>query len=120
MSFTTWQSRLTVPVSPKRDHIRGPIDAPVTLLEYGDFECPFCGQAHLVVKAVEAQFGNTMNFAFRHFPLTTVHPHAELAAICRRNEQELHALAVRCHLLGRRGVGPADNRAASFLCATNI
>src|SRR5690348_6945855 len=80
MSFTTWQSRLTVPVSPKRDHIRGPIDAPVTLLEYGDFECPFCGQAHLVVKAVEAQFGNTMNFAFRHFPLTTVHPHAELAA----------------------------------------
>jgi protein-disulfide isomerase len=72
-------SRLTLPVGP-RDHILGPVDAPVTLLEYGDYECPFCGQAHVVVAELLNQLSNEMRFAFRHFPLTTVHPHAEHAA----------------------------------------
>ena len=80
MSTTTWRSALALPVSLTRDHIRGPVDAPLTLLEYGDYECTFCGVAHPIVKAVEAQLGNRLGFVFRHFPLTTVHPHAELAA----------------------------------------
>src|ERR1700722_483273 len=80
MSATTWRSMLTMPVSPARDHIRGPIDAPVTLLEYGDYECPYCGAAHPVVEAVREAMGPSLTFAFRHFPLTTVHPHAFAAA----------------------------------------
>jgi protein-disulfide isomerase len=80
MSTTTWRSVLAVPVSPARDHIRGSVDAPVSLLEYGDYECPFCGLAHPIVRAIEAQLGDAIHFVFRHFPMTTVHPHAELAA----------------------------------------
>ena len=80
MKLTTWEARLTLPVSPGRDHIRGPLDAPVTLLEYGDYECPYCGLAHPIVCAVQQEMGNTLRFVFRHFPLTTVHPYAELAA----------------------------------------
>src|ERR1700736_4572828 len=80
MSATTWKSMLTMPVSPARDHIRGPADVPVTLVEYGDYECPFCAAAHPIVKAIEAQAGDAIRFVFRHFPLTTMHPHAELAA----------------------------------------
>ena len=73
MSATTWRSMLTMPVSPARDHIRGPIDAPVTLLEYGDYECPFCGAAHAVVNTILAQVGDAVRFVFRHFPMTTAH-----------------------------------------------
>jgi protein-disulfide isomerase len=80
MSMTEWRSVLSVPVSPNRDHIRGPIDAPVTLVEYGDYECPYCGVAHPIVTAVQERMGPELRFVFRHFPLTTVHPHAELAA----------------------------------------
>ncbi len=80
MSTTTWKSVLTMPVSPARDHIRGPVNAPVTLVEYGDYECPYCAAAHPIVKAIEAQAGGVVRFVFRHFPMTTVHPHAELAA----------------------------------------
>ncbi len=70
---------LAVPVG-KHDHIQGPEDAPLTLLEYGDFECPFCGQAHPSVKAVQQTLGANLRFVFRHFPLTNVHAHAEHAA----------------------------------------
>jgi len=80
MSMTTWKPALRLPVSPERDHIRGPLDAPVTLLEYGDYECPYCGAAHAIVTAVCEAMGDQLQFVFRHFPLTTVHPHAELAA----------------------------------------
>jgi protein-disulfide isomerase len=52
----------------------------VTLVEYGDYECPFCAAANPVVKAIAAQAGDAIRFVFRHFPLTTMHPHAELAA----------------------------------------
>ncbi len=65
---------------PRRDHIRGTIDAPVKLVEYGDFECTFCGEAYPVVQAVQRELGNNLCFAYRHFPITTVHLHAEHAA----------------------------------------
>jgi protein-disulfide isomerase len=77
---TSWEGVLVLPVSPDRDHIRGSVDAPVTLLEYGDYECPFCGAAHPITKSLLARLGNGLSFVFRHFPLTTVHPYAELAA----------------------------------------
>jgi protein-disulfide isomerase len=73
------RAKLAVPVSEERDHIRGPLASPVTLVEYGDYECPFCGQAYYVVKELERRAGNLMRFVFRNFPLTTVHPHAERA-----------------------------------------
>ena len=72
-------SQLTVPVS-ARDHVRGSIDAPVIMVEYADFECPYCAQAYPVVKALEDDLGGLLAVAFRHFPLATVHPHAQLAA----------------------------------------
>jgi protein-disulfide isomerase len=74
------RARLILPVSEERDHIRGSSTAPVTLVEYGDYECPFCGQAYYVVKELERRAGNLMRFVFRNFPLTTIHPHAERAA----------------------------------------
>ena len=72
-------TRLTVPIS-ERDHVLGSPTAAVTLLEYGDYECPSCGMAHSVVKAIQRQLGRRLRFAYRHFPLTTVHPHALQAA----------------------------------------
>ena len=71
---------LAVPVDPDRDHIRGPKkDALVTLVEYGDFECPYCGQAEPAVRGLIREYGE-LRFVFRHLPLTDVHPHAQLAA----------------------------------------
>ena len=70
---------LAVPVDPERDHVRGPDDAPVTLVEYGDFECPYCGQAEPVVRELLADYGD-LRYVWRHLPLTDVHPHAQLAA----------------------------------------
>jgi protein-disulfide isomerase len=74
------RAKLAVPISEERDHVRGPRAAPVTLVEYGDYECPYCGQAYNVVKELEIRAGNLMRFVFRNFPLTTIHPHAERAA----------------------------------------
>jgi Na+/H+ antiporter NhaA len=71
---------LIVAVDPERDHIRGPQeDALVTLVEYGDFECPYCGQAETVVRKLISEYGE-LRFVFRHLPLTDVHPHAQQAA----------------------------------------
>jgi protein-disulfide isomerase len=80
MNMTEWAPTLAVPVSPKRDHIRGPQKAAVTLLEYGDYQCPYCGAAHPIVAEVQRQMGDDLQFVFRHFPLTTLHPMAEPAA----------------------------------------
>jgi protein-disulfide isomerase len=74
------RAKLAVPVSEERNHIRGPRSAPVTLVEYGDYECPYCGKAYYVLKELEQRAGNLLRFVFRNFPLTTVHPHAERAA----------------------------------------
>lgn len=71
--------RLTVPIG-KRDHILGPENASATLLEYGDYECPACGAAHPLVKALLESVGDRICFGFRHFPLSKLHPHAERAA----------------------------------------
>jgi protein-disulfide isomerase len=68
------------PVVAERDHIRGRADAPMTLVEYGDFECPFCGRATGVVRELRERFGEELRYVFRHLPLSDVHGHAELAA----------------------------------------
>ncbi|MGK5534233.1 Na+/H+ antiporter NhaA [Streptomyces sp. URMC 129] len=70
---------LAVPVDPDRDHVRGPRDAPVTVVEYGDFECPYCGRAEPVVRELLAGAGD-VRYVWRHLPLTDVHPNARLAA----------------------------------------
>lgn len=72
-------SQLTPPVS-ERDHTAGPESAPVTLVEYGDYECPYCGMAHPIVKAAQQRLGNQLRFVFRNFPLREIHPHAQHAA----------------------------------------
>jgi len=70
--------RLAVPVGPE-DHVRGPASAPVTLVEYGDFECPYCGVAYPVVKQLEKKYAGKLRVVFRSFPLEQ-HPHAQKAA----------------------------------------
>jgi protein-disulfide isomerase len=75
----TARIQLTLP-DPERDHFRGSADAPIKLLEYGDYECPFCGDAHAMVQELQRRLGDDLLFAFRNFPLTNVHPHAEHAA----------------------------------------
>jgi protein-disulfide isomerase len=73
------RTKLSLP-DKARDHIVGDIDAPVALLEFGDYECPFCGRVQPVVKAILDRLGDNICFAFRHFPLSNIHPHAEHAA----------------------------------------
>ena len=70
---------LTLAVS-ARDHTRGPAKAPVTLVEYGDYECPHCGRAYPIVKEIQHRMGAHLRFVFRNFPLQESHPHAEHAA----------------------------------------
>ena len=71
---------LAVPVDNGRDHIRGSLDAPMTLVEYGDYECPHCGAVHPIIRALLEQIGPQLRFVFRHFPLSTMHRHAMRAA----------------------------------------
>src|SRR2546430_1125877 len=80
MSRTAWDAALTVPVSEARDHVQGPADAGVTLVEYGDYECPYCGAAYPIIKEVQTRMGERLRFVFRNFPIATSHPHAEHAA----------------------------------------
>jgi Na+/H+ antiporter NhaA len=70
---------LYIDVDPERDHVRGPIDAPVTVVEYGDFECPYCGRAEPVIRELLGDFGD-VRYVWRHLPLSDVHPNAQLAA----------------------------------------
>ncbi|WP_326783756.1 Na+/H+ antiporter NhaA [Streptomyces sp. NBC_00151] len=100
---------LSEPVDVERDHVRGPLDAPVTLVEYGDFECPYCGLAESVVRELLSDFGD-VRYVWRHLPLTDVHPNAQLAAqaaeaAARQNRYwEMHDL-----LMGHQGdLGPKD------------
>jgi protein-disulfide isomerase len=80
---------LTVPVS-DRDHIQGKDGAPVTLLQYGDYECPYCGQAYYIVKQLLADMHSTIQFVFRNFPLTQIHPHALSAALAAEASGKQH------------------------------
>lgn len=79
MDQHTESFKLAVPVNPT-DHVLGHESARATVVEYGDFECPSCGQAYPAVKVLLRHFGDRVRFVFRHFPLIEVHPHAELAA----------------------------------------
>jgi protein-disulfide isomerase len=73
------RSTLSLPVG-ARDHAEGPAEAPVTLVEYGDYECPHCGRAFPIVKEVQRRLGKKLRFVFRNFPLAEAHPHAQHAA----------------------------------------
>lgn len=72
-------ANLKTPVT-STDHVQGPEDAPVTLVEYGDYQCPHCGHAHSIVKRIQKHFGEQLRFVFRNFPLSQIHPYAEPAA----------------------------------------
>ncbi|MER7164680.1 DsbA family protein [Micromonospora sp. NPDC000207] len=74
------EARLRAPVT-AQDHVRGPQDAPVTLVEYGDFQCRFCAEAHRNLTDVLDQRAETVRLIFRHFPVVNVHPYAEQAAV---------------------------------------
>lgn len=76
---THFAPKLSLPVS-ERDHISGPASAPVTLVEYGDYQCPYCGEANPIIDEVRRELGNELRFVFRNFPLAEMHPHAEHAA----------------------------------------
>jgi Na+/H+ antiporter NhaA len=71
---------LSEDVDPDRDHVRGPDSAPVTLVEYGDYECPYCGQAEVVIRELLDEFGDELRYVWRHLPLNDVHAHAQMAA----------------------------------------
>ena len=71
---------LSMDIDPDDDHIRGPWEAPVTIVEYGDFECPYCGRAEPIVRELLGELGAEIRYVFRHLPLSDVHPHAQLAA----------------------------------------
>jgi protein-disulfide isomerase len=73
------RARLVPPVGPD-DHTSGPPNAPITLVEYGDFECPHCGAAYPILESIRERLGDRLQFAYRHFPLAESHPHAEHAA----------------------------------------
>ena len=79
MNMTYMSEQLVVPLT-KRDHVAGSLDAPVVLVEYGDFECPHCGRAYPIVKTAQRHLGNDLALVYRHFPLAEIHPHAKLAA----------------------------------------
>jgi protein-disulfide isomerase len=80
MTTTQWGAALTMPVTEERDHIQGPTEAAVTLVEYGDYECPYCGAAYPIIKEVQSRMSERLRFVFRNFPIATSHPHAEQAA----------------------------------------
>jgi protein-disulfide isomerase len=100
---------LYIDVDPERDHVRGPIDAPVTVVEYGDFECPYCGQAEPVVRELLRDFGD-VRYVWRHLPLNDVHPRTQLAAEAAEAAAdqgafwEMHDLL----LVNQDALGPSD------------
>jgi protein-disulfide isomerase len=80
VSQTQWEAALVSPVDETRDHIQGSAGALVTLVQYGDYECPYCGEAYPIIKEIQARMGDRIRFVFRNFPISTSHPHAEHAA----------------------------------------
>jgi protein-disulfide isomerase len=72
--------KLEIPVTLERDHVEGPANAALTLVEYGDYQCPYCGAAYPEVKKVQKELGSELRFVFRNFPLTNMHEHAMNAA----------------------------------------
>jgi len=80
MAYDEYAVKLTLPVS-ERDHIQGPNTAPVTLVEYGDYECPYCAQAYLIIKEVQERLGTKLRVVFRNFPFTSAYPRAYRVAL---------------------------------------
>src|SRR5437899_5404080 len=80
MGMKTEIVKLTLAVNSDRDHIQGPTSAVATLIEYGDYECPYCGQAYPIIKEIQRRLGNKLRFVFRNFPLGEIHLHAQHAA----------------------------------------
>src|SRR5579871_3281869 len=72
--------KLTIPIKETRDHIQGSSTAKVTLVQYGDYQCPYCGEAYPIIKRVQKRFGRELRFVFRNFPITEAHPFAENGA----------------------------------------
>src|SRR5688500_4694138 len=79
MSRTEWQGELSMPVAQDRDHVRGPANSPVTLVQYGDYECPYSGAAFPIIKDIQSRINDGLRFVFRNFPIGS-HPHAQQAA----------------------------------------
>jgi protein-disulfide isomerase len=73
-------NKLTLPIKVDYDHIQGPISAPINIVEYGDYECPYTGMAYPIVKELRRRLGDSICFVFRNFPLNEIHPHAQHAA----------------------------------------
>ena len=71
---------MTTPINIGTDHIKGSVNAPIVIVEYGDYECPYTGMAYPIVKEIVKRFGDKVQFAFRNFPLNEIHPHAQHAA----------------------------------------
>ena len=92
--------KLTFPVNIGSDHIRGSINAPVTIVEYGDYECPYTGMAYPVVKEIMKQFGDKIYFVFRNFPLNDIHPRKKFSRHVRWSSSLLFALMTQKHLQG--------------------
>lgn len=80
MAHTKMASSALTPTVSAKDHVQGDLKAPVTLVEYGDYECSYCGQAYQLVKSAQQQMGDKLCFVFRNFPLAEIHPHATRAA----------------------------------------
>jgi protein-disulfide isomerase len=112
------ENPLSIPVGPD-DHSRGPLDAKLTVVEYGDYQCPYCGQAFPIVEKLRSTFADSMRFIFRNLPLADVHPHAEAAAEIAEavglqgkfweihdalfeNQRDLSDAALRRYIEGRR------------------
>jgi protein-disulfide isomerase len=72
--------KLVEPVNDSRDHVQGPTTAKVTLVQYGDYQCPYCGEAYGIIKKIQKRFGSELRFVFRNFPITEAHPFAENGA----------------------------------------
>ena len=101
---------LADPVDPERDHIRGPLDAPVTVLEYGDFECPYCGQAEPVLRELLREHGDVA-YVWRHLPLNDVHPSAQQAAeTCSSTTRTHSTLAISSAMPGSWGSTSTGSR----------
>ena len=104
-------------VDPERDHIRGPVGAPVTLVEYGDFECPYCVEAGVIIEKLRAKLGDDLRYVFRNLPLADVHPNAQMAAEAAEaaGDQERY-WEMHDRLLSQDSLAPPDlYRAASDL-----
>ena len=83
MTYDEYAVKLILSVS-ERDHIQGPNTAPVTLVEYGDYECPYCAQAYLIIKEVQERLGTNLRLVFRNFPVTSARPRAYRVALASR------------------------------------